>query len=966
MMRKVRRFLLYLMIFSLGLMAVGSAAAAPPQQNDLQGFMPDLRDLTPNSNIVPEYSKYSWTQYSFDIEKSKGLLDINAILNVFPNIVFIPLVLLTKFTTFLLVSCYKLNIYEIMPDAINSLVMAVKDGITEGLYQIVIALAGVFGIYKTYKGSKTSGFKITLSTIAVLGLSVWFFNNPSLFATNLNKGTEVISSQVLYQVSRVAGTENGYRITSADDSVVLMGNLFWNMAVEKPYELIQYGRMNQNDSQEFLKLEVGSKERQNLANNYAKDNIFFRGACIAQRFALAFVMLLFGLVYNICMLLIAGMVAYNHFGSLFWICFAGVFFLAALYPSNGLRVLADWAIKTFGFLLKRVIITIALSIYFAISLFVWTLAGRYGYLSVLVFNIILLIYAILNHEEVYRLLMKLFTADDPTVNRGMQKESLGSKVSRAVVTAYAGQRLYSGLKNRIEHNKRKDFEKKNSDKATEVLTERYSREKQQSRKASEHKLMEKYTKEKQEAEKRAAQTGNKPEYSRFVMQADSRKKQQLPMWSEKQIQENLEESDFVKGVDERKGNGYTLFSDDQVKSTLNHMYKLKLEGNDPNRLLYTDVKNKTGEQIREDQKRKEEKIKATQKRLDEDRSRNNEIIEDEIEAYPDENFRLKSFSKSYARKGLKALGGSVKEQVERMNGVDTGRKAESEVNRAPAAGSKTRVINLNDKTVEKVNVTTQNEAETNENIKNVSATTNQKETKKAQLNVSNSEETGKNVEANKIEKLTTTSTQKHEAVNELSTSNSQIVNKNVEDNKLEKLTTTSMEKHETEAHLNISNTETINKNVEENKVENLATTQRNRVNNEKTVATEDVENIKNINTKQVNNLEENRTVNEIKETNVSENRRVVENKQVNTTEEHNTVENNRTVRSQVKTTDMLEQIEPTIETGQASDIKFSEVMMASQLLNSRKKNNEGQKQADAMKEAIRKLKEQGDDDEYIG
>lgn len=922
-MKRISRFLLYFLIFSLGLMAVCSAA--PPDQNDLQGFMPDMRELTPNTNIAPEYSKYAWTQYTFDIEKGKGLLDINAILNVLPNIVFIPLVLLTKFTTFLLVSCYKVNIYEIMPDAINSLVLAIKAGVTEGLYQIVISLAGVYGIYKTYKGSQTSGIKITISTIVVLGLSVWFFNNPSTFATGLNKGAELISTQVLYQVTKVAGTDKGYRITSADDSVVLMGNLFWNMAVEKPYELIQYGRMNVNDPKEFLSLEVGSKERQNLANKYAKDSSFFRVANVPHRFALAFIMLLFGLIYNICLLLIAGMVAYNHFGSLFWICFAGVFFLSALYPSNGLRVLADWAIKTFGYLLKRVIITIALSIYFAISLYVWTLAGRYGYLSVLTFNIIILIYAILNHEEVYRLLMKLFTADDPTVSRGMQKESLGSKVSRTVVTAYAGQKLYGNLKNRIEHNRKRDFEKKNTAKATEILTDRYNRDKQQARKASEQKLMEKYTKERQEAEKRAVQTGNKPEYSRFVMQADSRKKQQLSMWSEKQIMENLEESDFVKGVDERKENGYTLFSDDQVKSTLNHMYKLKLEGNDPNRLLYTDVKGKTGEQIRKDQQRKEERIKAVQTRLEGEKSTSNEIIEDEIEAYPGENFRLKSFTKSYARKGITALGGSVKEQAERLTGAGMDSSATPN-------GTGSRVINLSEKTVEKVNVTAQNELNVNDNIKNISTVTNENETKKAQLNISNSEMTSKNVESNKLEKLTTAST----------------------------------EKHETEAHLNISNKETVNRNVEESKVENLVTTQENRVSNEKTVETEERESIKDINTKQVSKSVENRTVNEEKETNEVENRRVVENRQVDTTEEHNTVEINRAVHSQVKGTDILEQMEPTAGTEQVQDIKLSEVMMASQLLNSRMKNKEGQKQAEAMKEAIRKLKEQGDEDEYIG
>ncbi len=702
---KDRYKLLILAIVVIANLLIVNVSAQEPV--DLAGFMPDIKTLTEKATITPEYSQYPWNRYTFDIEKGGGLIDINSIMNVLPGIFFAPLVLISKFTIFLLVSCYKLNIYEMMPEAINSIVGAIKTGIFEGFYEVVIVLAGVYGMYISYKGSKTSGIKVSISTILVFGLSTWFFLNPSLFATNINKASETISVNVLVQTTKAVGSASSqrYNINNADDTVVLLGNMFWDMAVKKPYELVQYGSVNQYDPNEFLKYEVGSDERKELADNFAKTNSFFTLAGLSGRIALAFIMLLLGLVYNACIALIALAIAYNHMAALFWICFAGVFFLAALYPKNGLGVLANWGIETFGFALKRIIIVTALSIYFGISLTIYGMAGKYGYFMVIAMNIVILAIAIAKHQKIYELLLGLFTANEAMVNKGMQKESMGSKLSRAVVTAYAGQRLMSNLKQKREQNQYKNFERKYKGKAEDVLTQRYTADKNVARSDAKKKLSERYNREKMEAQKRAKDTGKKPEYSRFVLEADKRVKAGLPLWTEAQIEANTIETDFVKQVDNRKEKGFTLYSDDQIKSTVNHMYKLKKEGNNPDRLLFTDVEGKSREDIRIDQKVKDQEIKTAKNYMNLEKTINNNKIEDNIEAYPEGHFKSKSVVKSYGRKGIRGismLGQTVRNQVE--NQINTVKSAMNYGVEAPAVDTEVienppvdNVINLAEK-----------------------------------------------------------------------------------------------------------------------------------------------------------------------------------------------------------------------------------------------------------------------------
>lgn len=713
-----KRYTALMILIILIAMTFITSSAAPP---DSDGFIPDISALTPKSGITAIYSQYPFANYAFDIEEGKGFIDLNGVLNFIPNLIFLPLVLLTKMTTYMLVSCYKVNIYNIMPDAINNIVWAIKDGLFEGFYELVIVFSGVFGIYKTYQGAKTSGIKVGLSSILVFGLSTWFFLNPSALASGLNQGIEVISVKVLYEVTKVADPDMSGQIKSEDDAIVLMSNMFWEIAVNKPYELIQYGTIGKYDPNEFLKNEPGSDVRQDLANTYAKDNSYFTMSGVPARVAWAFVILIIGIIYNACILIIAATIAFNHFGSLVWICFAGLFFLAALYPSYGLKVLGKWAIETFGYLLKRLVITIALSIYFAIAMVIFSMANEYGLLAVLVYNIILLIFAITKYEKIYELLMGLFTGNQGMVNSGMQKESLAGKASKLAVTAYAGQKLYSNLKKGIEHNKQKSFEKHNKNKAVNVLTDQYNQDKQEAKRNSESKLTARYQKEKEEAEKRGERTNRPPEYSKFVQQADQREKNNLPMWTEKQIEENLEDSDLVRQVDYRISKGYTPFSDEQVKSKLNTMYKLKKEGNDPERLLYTNVEGKNGEQIKKDQIWKEQQIKDRKAQLNDDKRHNTEKIEDNIESAVGPHFKAQILAKSVARKGIRAIGENIKDSETEK--VETDKE--------------TKVISFNEKIKEKVNTEVETEININEklkNIKNIDQNTTKNEHKNIEVN----------------------------------------------------------------------------------------------------------------------------------------------------------------------------------------------------------------------------------------
>lgn len=670
--------------------------------NDMDGFMPSTENFT-DSSIVAVYELYDNANYSFDVEDVNGLFHpikaaFLAVANFLVSSIFGLHVMLTRFVTFILVSCYKVNIFNLIPDAINYIVAAVKRGLYDGFYELIIAAAGLFGIYKTYKGVKTSGYRILLSSVIILGLSVWFFSNPSGFGRSLNTATEFISANVLYEVTKPAAEADNYRITGPDDAVVLLGNQYWDMAVMKPYEFIQYGTVGKHDPAEFLAENPGSDRRADLVEGYQDSLSSFTYFGQAARLVKAFLMFLIGLVYNICMLAISILIVYNQGGAMFWVCFAGLFFLFSLYPKHGLKLIMRWALETFGFLLKRIVITIGLSIYFAITIALYSLTGDYGYLTVILLNITILFFAIINHKKIFELLMGMITMDQAMVNAGMQKESFGSKVAKGAVVAYTGKKLFNTLKESRQMHKKKSFEKGYRKKAESLLTKRYGMEKEEAVRNANQELMKRYNTEKQQAEARADERRKnvKPAYSSFVKQAMANREMGLPLFTKEQlasvaaehgehaeevlnqrfmqekiaaekeaerlkarikpeyssfvnkvhkrreqdgkisftdeeIQSVIKYSDFVKGVDFRNQKGYSPFSDEQISSTLNYMYKLKEEGSDPDRLLYTEVEGKSERKIRDDQVMLDRKLKQDKKQLKNKAKENNRTIEENIE-----------------------------------------------------------------------------------------------------------------------------------------------------------------------------------------------------------------------------------------------------------------------------------------------------------------------------------------------
>jgi len=633
---KMRRKII-LLVYAMLLLIISVSSVAQADQS-LQGFMPDTKTLT-NATLQSTYDKYPIWNYTFDGESINGFLHPidSAVQDVFLNIInalFFLHVLLTTVVTYMLVSCYKLNIFSLIPDALNNVVMAVKTATFDGFIEVIIICAGIYGIYKTLKGQQSAGFRVWLSLFIIIGLSVWFFQNPALFGKNLNEGTQAICTKILYDTSGPAGMAVNQPITSGDDAVVLMGNHYWNLAVMKPYELIQYGDIQNNDPEnEFLKYAPNDDKRQENADNLAKTNTTFTLSGIGGRFGLTLFMLVIGLIYNVCMLLISAIILYNQAAALFWICFAGIFFLFSLYPSHGGQILVKWFLETFGFMLKRITITLALSIYFSVTISLYNLVGTYGYLMVIGLNIIMLIIAIKNFDKVYKMLLGLISFDAAMVQKGMKSGgSLMSKAGHLAVAGYASYKAVQGVKGTMEKRVRNNFDKNNKRKAVDVLAQRYDNDKKSALFAAEAELFHEFQQDKEQAELDAKVNGMPVQYNNFVKQAQQRKKQGLSMFTDEQIKERVKETEFVKSVDDRKQKGYTPFSEGQIKSTLNKMYELKKEGNDPGRLTYTNVEGKTDEQIQADQREKDRRINMVKGNLANRSIQNNDAIERNIES----------------------------------------------------------------------------------------------------------------------------------------------------------------------------------------------------------------------------------------------------------------------------------------------------------------------------------------------
>lgn len=605
MVNNKKRILTLVFIFTFWLVSF-SIYKAYAEDTGLPGVFPNKSTLNITSTQTDLSNKYPLTHYSFDTEKF-GILDSWASpLKALTNVFFLVIAFLNYIVDYLLMACFKFNIFDIISSGFDGIVWAIRDAVFLPMIQVITPIIGIVLLFNIGVGKFQNVWRIIFNTIVVLIIAFGFFSRPSYVINMVNQMSQGVSGNMLAGAARIS---TGSQMSS-DDAVVTLGNSFWQNTVVKPWEIIEFGNANVSDQEvdNYLKYSSADSARKSLAKAAAKDNDLFTCDGQAMRLVMVFFMGLLSLIMGVFVLALAVVTMMLQFGAVISAILGVVAFTLALLPNMGLTVAIHNLYDTFGFLLSKIAMTLLLVVFFAINTTLQNLTGQYGWFLVMVFQIILIVSVIVFRKKIMGFAHAATGGQQRAIENVHKKGDSLKNVAKTAVGLYGAKKVVDDIGYMREARKDKKLGEKYEPVAKEFLHQRYTNEKR----AAE-------TKSIKAAEAKAAKEGKPVEYN-------------VP----------VEYSDFVKTVDSRVDKGFNPFDSRDIDGTVNMMKRLHKQGNDPVNLLTTQIDGRKDKSIRFKQVDLEKSVEANKKDINERIETNKDKIH--------RNIKLNKESKLFSKK----------------------------------------------------------------------------------------------------------------------------------------------------------------------------------------------------------------------------------------------------------------------------------------------------------------------------
>lgn len=525
---------------------------AAPAFADTGNVIPTPDDELSGSLDSEEYSTFA---YTFDSENLKITDVVPAAFKGLTEVVFSVNVLMSRVVNFLLVQAFELDIFELIENVFDELIGALSDIIYEPMLVIFLPIAGVAMLFFVVISKPMRTISLMIQTIVILVIAAIFFAAPSAVISTVNDISKELGTGSL---AATASVVNG-RGTSTDDAVVSLSNIYWGNAVGNPWQLIQFGELQPEKANDYLK--ANASERENMAKN--ESSMLFGKHGQAMRFVLAIFLFAMNFIQSCLLLLLSGVMILSQLGAIIASLTAIFGITLALLPNMGLRVAVHAVYNVFTFLFTRLGTMLLMCIYFAIAAVLYRNITSTGWFMTLLIQVLLIVATYIYRAKLFSFVQSATRGAAAATGIINQKPNL----KRAALEGYAAYKIGSDVKRVWDNRQNRNLERKYEPTAEKYMYKRYSDEKVQ-------------------AEKVAEETGKPVQYS-----------------------------DFVRKVDARVERGFTPFSIDDMNSAKKMMVNIHHQGEDPDRYVMTNVSGKTDDQIRHTQRELEGRLNQTKGEL---------------------------------------------------------------------------------------------------------------------------------------------------------------------------------------------------------------------------------------------------------------------------------------------------------------------------------------------------------------
>lgn len=410
----------------------------------------------------------------------------------FVNLAFKLNIMLTQLTMFLVDQALNLDIVSGVADKLAASMQNIS-GIGEdeegnvnflsgGLFPSIISLMCVLSAcYAAYvffiKRQPTAGLNELVKTVLVIAFILVFIGNAGTVLKTANTISSEVSTTIL---AKATGTVAGDPGRSQKQAISSVKKQIWSILVERPYLFMQYGedskeKIGEERVNKLLKTAPG-KDRNTIVDDEVKKqkNQMMKLDSVGDRMIFTIIYYIVNTFIGIPILAFCLLIVAFQLWFLVMSLIAPIVLAVALLPGHR-KVIESWVTQWIRPLALKVLMSIMLVIIFTVSelLYVLPEAGLAGYVSTMVFQIIVFILCYIFRDSItasfkktkniYRTVTDISLMTENFANRGKEMTmDVGGAVSERVGNHFnsAAELVAAGEPEPIEKGETKEEEDK--------------------------------------------------------------------------------------------------------------------------------------------------------------------------------------------------------------------------------------------------------------------------------------------------------------------------------------------------------------------------------------------------------------------------------------------------------------------------------------------------------------------------
>ncbi|MCQ6530265.1 CD3337/EF1877 family mobilome membrane protein [Bacillus mycoides] len=410
----------------------------------------------------------------------------------FVNLAFKLNIMLTQLTMFLVDQALKLDIVAGVADKLAASMQNISGigedeegnigflsgGLFPSIISIMCVLSACYAAYLFFlKRQFTVGLNELVKTVCVIAFILVFIGNAGTVLKTANTISSEVSTTIL---AKATGTVAGDPGRSQEAAISSVKKQIWSILVERPYLFMQYGedskeKIGEERVNKLLKTAPG-KDRNTIVDDEVKKqkNQMMKLDSVGDRMIFTIIYYIVNTFVGVPILVFCLLIVAFQLWFLVMSLIAPIVLAVALLPGHR-KVIESWATQWIRPLALKVLMSVMLVIIFTVSelLYVLPEAGLAGYISTMIFQIIVFILCYIFRDSItasfkktkniYRTVTDISLMTENFANRGKEMAmDVGGAVSERVGDHFnsAAELVAAGEPEPIEKGETKEEEDK--------------------------------------------------------------------------------------------------------------------------------------------------------------------------------------------------------------------------------------------------------------------------------------------------------------------------------------------------------------------------------------------------------------------------------------------------------------------------------------------------------------------------